>query len=98
MVNFVIGLECFGICLTMIALLLLLNGDGAREQKLLIIIMCGSLVQNVGYLLELTAPTLEAAMTAVVVENVGSAFVPLCYCWFIYIYCYITPPIKLFRV
>ncbi len=68
MVNFVIGLECFGICLTMIALLLLLNGDGAREQKLLIIIMCGSLVQNVGYLLELTAPTLEAAMTAVVVE------------------------------
>lgn len=30
MVNFVIGLECFGICLTFVALLLLLNGDGAR--------------------------------------------------------------------
>ena len=35
MVNFVIGLECFGICLTFVALILLLNGDGAREQKLL---------------------------------------------------------------
>lgn len=98
MVNLVIALEWFGICLTVIALLLLLNGEGAREQKLLIIIMCGSLVQNVGYLLELAAPTVEAATTAVVVENLGAAFVPLCYCWFIYIYCYITPPVKLLRV
>ena len=97
MVNFVIALECFGICLTFVALILLLNGDGAREQKLLIFIMCGSLVQNVGYLLELTAPTLEAAVTAVTVENVGSAFAPLCYCWFTYSYCYARPPKKLLR-
>ncbi len=97
MVNLVIALECFGICLIFIALLLLLNGDGAREQKLLIIIMCGTLVQNVGYLLELTAPGVEAAMTAVTVENVGSAFVPMFYCWFIYIYCGIVPPIKVLR-
>ena len=98
MVNLVIVLECFGICLTFIALVLLLNGEGAKEQKLLILIMCGSLVQNVGYLLELTAPTLEAAMTAVIVENVGSVFVPLCYCWFIYIYCYIAPPKTFLRI
>ena len=98
MLNFVIILECFGIGLTAIALLLLLNGDGAREQKLLIIIMCSSLVQNVGYLLELTAPTMEAAMTAVTVEKVGSAFTPLCYCWFIYIYCYAAPPKVLLRI
>ena len=97
MVNFVIALECFSICLTLVALILLLNGDGAREQKLLIFIMCGSLVQNVGYLLELTAPTLEAAVTAVTVENVGSAFVPLCYCWFTYTYCYAPPPKRLLR-
>lgn len=97
MVNFVIALECFGICLTFVALILLLNGEGAREQKLLIFIMCGSLVQNVGYLLELTAPTVEAAITAVTVENVGSAFAPLCYCWFTYTYCYARPPKKLLR-
>ena len=48
MVDFVILLECFGISLIFAALILLLNGDGAREQKLLIFIMCGSLVQNVG--------------------------------------------------
>ena len=75
-----------------------MNGDGAKEQKMLMLIMCGSLVQNVGYLLELTAPTLEAAITAVIVENVGSAFVPLCYCWFIYIYCYISPPKIFLRI
>lgn len=92
MVNAVIILECFGICLTLIALRLLLNGDGAKEQKLLIIIMCGALVQNVGYILELTASTLETAMTAVTVENVGYSFVPLLYCCFIYMYCYIEPP------
>lgn len=97
MVNFVTLLECFGICLTFVALILLLNGDGAREQKLLIFIMCGTLVQNVGYLLELTAPTVEAAVTAVTVENVGSTFVPLCYCWFTYTYCYARPPQKLLR-
>ncbi len=98
MVSFVIALECFGICLTAIALFLLLNGDGAREQKLLIMIMCGSLVQNIGYLLELTAPTVEAAMTAVSMEKVGSAFTPMCYCWFIYIYCSVAPPKMLLRI
>lgn len=98
MVNLVVILEAFGICLTIIALLLLLNGDGAKEQKLLIIIMCGALAQNVGYLLELVAPSLDAAMTAVIVENVGYSFVPLCYCWFIYIYCYIDPPKTLLRI
>ena len=98
MVNIVISLECFAICLTFAALILLLNGDGAQEQKLLIFIMCGSLVQNIGYLLELTAPTVEAAVTAVTVENVGSAFVPLCYCWFTYTYCYAAPPKKLLRI
>lgn len=98
MVNFILALECFGIALTFIALILLLNGDGAREQKLLIFIICGSLVQNTGYMLELTAPTVEAAVAAVTVENIGSAFVPLCYCWFTYAYCCVSPPKKLLRV
>lgn len=48
MVSIAIIAECFVIGLTIFALLLLLNGDGAKEQKLLIIIMCGALVQNAG--------------------------------------------------
>ena len=98
MLNLVIVLELLGIGLTVTALFLLLNGDGAREQKLLIIMMCCLLVQNVGYLLELTAPVPEAAMTAVTVEKAGAAFLPLCYCWFIYIYCNTAPPKVLLRI
>lgn len=98
METFILVLACFGICLIFVALLLLINGDGAQEQKLLILIMCGTLVQNVGCLLELTAPTLEAAVTAVTVQNVGSVFVPLCYCWFTYTYCYAAPPKRLLGV
>lgn len=97
MFTFIITLEFFSIGLILTALLLLLNGDGAHEQKLLIFCMCSSLIQNVGYLLELTSPTVEAALTAVTVENVGSAFVALCYCWFIYNYCYAVPPKTLLR-
>lgn len=37
-------------------------------------------------------------MTAVTVEKVGSAFTPLCYCWFTYIYCYVNPPKILLRI
>lgn len=98
MLNLVIVLELLGIGLTVTALFLLLNGDGAREQKLLIIMMCCLLVQNVGYLLELTAPVPEAAMTAVTVEKTGAAFLPLCYCWFIHIYCNTAPPKVLLRI
>ena len=98
MFSFVIALEFFSIGLIFVALLLLLNGDGAHEQKLLIFCMCSSLVQNVGYLLELTSPTVDAAVTAVTVENVGSAFVAFCYCWFIYSYCYTVPPKIFLRI
>lgn len=35
MVNFVIALECFAMCLTFAALIFLLNGDEAREQNII---------------------------------------------------------------
>lgn len=97
MFNFMIILELFSVGLILISLFLLLNGDGAHEQKLLIFCLCSSLIQNIGYLLELTAPTLEAAVTSVTVENIGSVFEALCYCWFIYSYCYARPPKTLLK-
>ncbi len=59
--------------------------------------LCGSLVQNVGYLMELTAKGLNEAMVAVKVQYLGSMFVPLFYCWFIYNYCYIRRPAWLLK-
>ena len=59
-----LGIEVIGIGTIIFALMLLLRGDGSREQKLMQYFLIGSLVQNVGYLLELTARTPEAALVA----------------------------------
>ena len=83
-----IGLQILGICAVFFALALLLNGDGSREQKMMEYFLMGALIQNIGYLLELTAPTMEAAMVAVKVQHLGTMIIPVCYCYFIYIYCF----------
>lgn len=95
MLNVFLIAEIFAIIMIFIAMVLLITDDsGAREQKLMGYFLCGSLIQNVGYFLELTASTQEAAMIAVKVQYLGSTFIPLCYCWFIYSYCYAKPPMK----
>ena len=79
-----IGLSILGISVIVLALFLLLKGDGSREQKLMQYFLMGSLIQNAGYLLELTAPTVEAALTAVKIQYVGSLTIPISYCHFIF--------------
>lgn len=98
MLYVVIGAQILGIVIILAAIRLLLSGNGSREHLLMGYFLCGSLVQNVGYLMELTAPSMEVAITAIRVENLGSTFVPLCYCYFIFQYCYEKVPIKLLRL
>lgn len=92
-----VGLGILGISVICVALTLLLRGDGSKEQKLMQYFLIGSLVQNVGYLLELTAPTLEAALVSVKVQYLGSLIVPITYCYFMFSYCFLKPPVKLFK-
>ena len=63
MVNFLIlfGLLSIGIIFIAIGYLLLREG-GTKEQKLMGYFLCGSLVQNVGYLMELTAKGLNLSL------------------------------------
>ncbi len=89
-------MEVLGICVILFTLRLLLKGDGSSEQRLMGYFITGALIQNAGYLLELTSTTLEAALTATKMQYLGSIFVPLCYCWFIFLYCYEKPPLKVF--
>ena len=79
-----VGLQIIGICAIFFALALLLNGDGSREQKLMEYFLVGALIQNIGYLLEVTAPIMEAALVAVKMQYMGSLVMPVCYCYFIY--------------
>ena len=92
------GLGIFSILVIITALLLLLQGDGSNEQKLMQYFLIGSLIQNAGYLLELTAPTLDAAMVAVKMQYLGSLAVPITFCHFIFIYCYEKAPRKLLNL
>lgn len=86
------AVEVLGIGMIIFALTLLLKGDGSREQKLMQYFLIGSLIQNAGYLLELTAPTLEAALVAVKIQYLGSLTIPVSYCYFIFSYCYEKTP------
>ena len=99
MANLLIIFGILSICTIYLAIGYLLVGDGGtREQKLMGYFLCGSLVQNAGYLLELTAKSLDVALIAVKVEYLGSLFVPLFYCWFIFNYCYIRRPALLLKL
>lgn len=93
-----LGLELFGICVIVTALMFLLQGSGSREQKLMMCFLIGSLVQNAGYVLELTASTVEAAMVAVKIQYMGSLTIPITYCYFIFRYCFQKAPIKVLRI
>lgn len=93
-----LGLGVFGIGVIVFALYLLLKGDGSREQKLMQYFLMGSLIQNAGYLFELTAPTVEAAMVAVKVQYIGSLAIPISYCYFMYSYCFEKAPVKILKI
>ncbi|MDE6674723.1 MAG: hypothetical protein K2K19_07915, partial [Acetatifactor sp.] len=68
MLYVVIGAQILGIVIILAAIRLLLSGSGSREHLLMGYFLCGSLVQNVGYLMELTAPSREVAIAAIKVE------------------------------
>ncbi len=93
-----VGLQIIGICTIFFALVLLLNGDGSREQKLMEYFLVGALIQNIGYLLEVTAPTMEAALVAVKMQYMGSLVMPVCYCYFIFMYCFADAPLRLLKL
>lgn len=93
-----LGLGIFAICMITIALLLLLKEDGSSEQKMMQYFLVGSLIQNAGYLLELTASGMEAALVAVKVQYLGSLAVPISYCYFMFSYCYKKKPVIILNV
>lgn len=96
--SFFVGLGIFAICMIGIALLFLLQGDDSGEQRLMQYFLVGSLIQNAGYLLELTASGVEAAIVSVKMQYLGSIIVPISYCYFMFSYCYNKKPAKIFSL
>ena len=77
MYPFLTGLQVVVILITFIAQGILLSGDGSREQKLMSLFMTGSIVLNVGYYLEITAVSLDAAIVATKMQYLGVTFIPI---------------------
>ena len=86
------------ICLIFTVLGLLTGGEGSKEQKLMILFIGGSLIQNTAYLFELTSKTMEAAVLATKMEYLGSTFIAVLCCKFIFNYCYEKEPDVLLRI
>ncbi len=93
-----IAIQVIGIILLGIAECILLRVEPSKEQKLMQYFTCASLLHNVAYLFELMAQTKEEAILATKIEYLGAIWISLCYCGFIYSYCYEKAPEKLFRV
>lgn len=89
---FLIGIQVTVILLTMVAQALLIYGDSSGEQKMMSLFLSGATIMNIGYLLEMTASTMEVALAAVKVQYFGVTFIPVFFCWFVYNYCYEKVP------
>lgn len=98
MYSVLIVLQLVAIVSCFFALGFLLYGAGSKEQKMMIFFVGGGLVQNVGYLLELTASTEEVAIAAVKMQYLGSTFIALTYASFICCYCHRKRPKRLFQL
>lgn len=93
-----IGIQIIGIIICFMAQVLLLYGDGSKEQKLMNFFVGGSMIQNCAYLLELLARNREAAIMAAKIQYMGSTYIALCFCWFIYVYCNMKVPERVLRI
>ena len=79
-----VSIQIIGVALAFWALVLLLNGDTTYGQKMMSYFIFSELIQNAGYLLELTSRTPEASMVAVKIQYLGACFVMLYFSMFIF--------------
>ena len=75
----------------MCTLLLFFQRETKLTKLMLVTVICG-LMQNFGYLFEMTAKNLEEAMTAIKIEYIGGSFVALMLTLFIFTYSEVKMP------
>lgn len=94
----VIGLY-IAVCLMCgLAIVLIINMESNEGKQCMLAYMMCVLVQNVGYLFELTAHSQEAAMIAVRMQYFGSTYVMIFLCEYIYYFLRIKRPRYLLMV
>ena len=87
MFDVLIGLHVFGALLIIYSLFIMFRGESTYAQKLVIYFMVAEIIQNMGYVLELTSKTQQEAMIALKFEYVGSSLIVIFFMMFIRNYC-----------
>jgi signal transduction histidine kinase/DNA-binding response OmpR family regulator/HPt (histidine-containing phosphotransfer) domain-containing protein len=82
-----LGLQIFGVLLLFYTLWIMFRGESTKAQKLMTWFMQAEMIQNVGFLLEMTSRSQEAALAATKVQYIGGSFVAFYYMLFIRYYC-----------
>lgn len=87
MYYFLLCVQIFGLIFLCIAICGLVRGDSTYAQKMMLLFLLSSLVQNCGFLLEMMAGNKNSAIVAVKIEYIGACFLTLFYMMFIQRYC-----------
>ncbi|MBE5943188.1 MAG: response regulator [Lachnospiraceae bacterium] len=87
MFDVLIGLHVFGALLIIYSLFIMFRGESTYAQKLVIYFMVAEIIQNMGYVLELTSKTQQEAMIALKFEYIGSSLIVIFFMMFIRNYC-----------
>ena len=82
-----VAIQYVGIIITMLGLMYLLQQWPSRPQSFMLFLELAMLVNGVGYLFEITATTLEAALTATKLSYVGKVYIPPLALFFVLDYC-----------
>ena len=92
MQEFVMGIQILGVALAALAIILLIREEATKENRLLLCFLMTALWYNVGYLLEMSALSEDAAVVAVLIERAGSCFLLFLYMLFLASYCELPLP------
>lgn len=90
--NFLIGISLIAILMCLVCAILCLNQKESKLVKLMFLVAACTLVQNVGYLLEIMSTDLTSVMFALRIEYLGAAMVPHFFLMFNLEYNRIKPP------
>ena len=89
---FCIVIQCIGIIMSLLGLMYLLQQWPSRPQSYMLFLGLSMLINSIGYLFEITATSLDAALMATKISYVGKVYIPLLGFFFVLYYCRIKVP------
>ena len=87
-----VAIQYVGIIVVLIGLAYLLQQWASRPQSIMLFLSLAVLINEMGYLFEITSGTLDSAIMATKISYIGKVFIPLLALLFVFYYCGIKLP------